>query len=176
MAGIPHRDAHALRLDIHGVAGRSAWDKGVRPREYEPLPRMPVIPLTAINGFPARQEEETTTMMPEKATESPLESLFAGLREAFEREYQRGQDDTLARVIAAARGPAAPTKRNGAPTTRNLINAELTRAGNLTARETFESDANLGRAVSRDGIEQCLKRAKKTGRYSVEAGRWSLQT
>jgi len=52
--------------------------------------------------------------------------------------------------------------------------ASLTRAGNLTAHEIFESDANPGRAVSRDGIEQCLKRGKKAGRYAARDGRWSL--
>ncbi len=78
------------------------------------------------------------------------------------------------RSTASSRPQGTAPKRNGTPTTRNLIEAELTRAGGLTAREIFESDANPGRAVSRDGIERCLKRGRKSGRYAMQNGKWLL--
>jgi hypothetical protein len=105
-----------------------------------------------------------------------LDAVIEELRRLFAAEHARGEQAAIARVLAAAQGTMAAPKRNGAPTTRNLIDAELKRAGSLTAREIFESDANSGGAVSRDGIEQCLKRGKKAGRYAMQDGKWSLAT
>jgi len=94
----------------------------------------------------------------------------------FKAEYERGRDDALARIIAAAQHGAVPKRGNGggAPT-QDLIDSELKRAGkSLSAREIFDSEANVGGAVGLDAIEQALRRGRKQERYLVQGGRWSL--
>jgi hypothetical protein len=120
---------------------------------------------------------------------SAIDSILDRLRELFEQEYQRGQQDALRRVVDVMKEPGA--RRAGRPagagrrggrirarrgSARTFIERVLTQEkGGATVPQIMSAASSPDeKAVSISAIRFELYRGKKEKRYRNVKGRWSL--
>ena len=122
--------------------------------------------------------------------DSAIDSILDRLRELFQHEYQRGQQDALRRVVDVMKEPGG--RRSGRPaggagrkggrirarrgSARAFIERVLTQEkGGATVPQIMSSAASPDeKAVSISAIRFELYRGKKEKRYRNVKGRWSL--
>jgi hypothetical protein len=119
--------------------------------------------------------------------DSAIDSILDRLRELFQHEYQRGQQDALRRVVDVMKEPGG--RRSGRPagrkggrirarrgSARAFIERVLTQEkGGATVPQIMSSASSPDeKAVSISAIRFELYRGKKEKRYRNVKGRWSL--
>ena len=120
---------------------------------------------------------------------SAIDSILDRLRELFQQEYQRGQQDALRRVVDVMKEPGGrrpgrpgkPGRRGGRirarrGSARAFIERVLTQEkGGATVPQIMSSASSADeKAVSISAIRFELYRGKKEKRYRNLKGRWSL--
>ena len=120
---------------------------------------------------------------------SAIDSVLDRLRELFQQEYQRGQQDALRRVVDVMKEPGGRRAgRSGAAgrrggrirarrgSARQFIERVLTQEkGGATVPQIMSSASSPDeKAVSISAIRFELYRGKKEKRYRNTKGRWSL--
>ena len=115
-----------------------------------------------------------------------LDSVLEKLRELFEQEYQRGQQDALRRIVDVMKEPGA-RRSPGVRSRGGKIRARRGSARAFIERVLSQEKAGITvpaimtsastadeKAVSISAIRFELYRGKKDRRYRNTSGKWSL--
>ena len=115
-----------------------------------------------------------------------IDSVLEKLRDLFQQEYQRGQQDALRRVVDVMKQPGArnlkPSGRRGGKmrarrgSARAFIERILTHSkGGATVPQIMAAASTPDeKSVSMSAIRFELYRGKKDRRYRNTKGKWSL--
>ena len=123
-----------------------------------------------------------------------LDQVLAELRILFAAEYQRGEQDAIARILRAAQGAPAPSNGAGeshsspspanrkdrvpAGTAKGLIDRVLRERTSLGATPTeiqAAAETDVEKAISYSGLKFALTNGRDESRYENRGGRWFLK-